>query len=87
MSITRSRGGCPPYLQDSKIKSHSLFRVNKISQDVKGLFLDIKFVSSRVISWLGCSSRTSCMSRWGVVLEYVRDLLDLDRWVTCLGVK
>ena len=28
-----------------------------------------------VISWLGCSSRTSCMSRWGVVLEYIMGLV------------
>jgi hypothetical protein len=26
-----SRGGCPPYLQESKIKSRSLFQINKIS--------------------------------------------------------
>jgi hypothetical protein len=26
-----SSGGCPPYLQESKIKSRSLFKVNKIS--------------------------------------------------------
>jgi hypothetical protein len=40
------------------------------------LFLGVRFVSRRVIviSWLGCSSRTSCMSRWGVVLEYVMGL-------------
>jgi hypothetical protein len=65
-----SRGGCPPYLQESKIKSHSIFQINKISRDVKGLFLGVRFVSSRVE--LGCSSRTSCMSRWGVVLEESR---------------
>ena len=52
---------------------------NKISRDVKGLFLGVRFLSSRVIiiSWLGCSSRTSCMSRWGVVLEYVSGILGL----------
>jgi hypothetical protein len=44
-----SRGGCPPYLQELKIKSGSLFQVNKISQDVKGLFLGVRFVSSKVI--------------------------------------
>jgi hypothetical protein len=44
-----SRGGCPPYLQESKIKSRSLFQVNKISRDVKSLFLGVRFVSSRVI--------------------------------------
>jgi hypothetical protein len=65
-----SRGGCPPYLQESKIKSRSLFQVNKISRDVKGLFLGVRSVSSRVE--LGYSSRTSCMSRWGVVLEESR---------------
>ena len=36
-----ARGGCPPYLQESKIKSRSLF---KISRDVKGLFLGVRFV-------------------------------------------
>ena len=47
-----------------KIKSHSLFQVenNKISQDEKGLFLGVRSRVS-VISLLGCSSRTSCMSR------------------------
>jgi hypothetical protein len=44
-----SRGGCPPYLQESKIKYRSLFQVNKISRDVKYLFLGVRFVSSRVI--------------------------------------
>jgi len=39
-------GGCPPYLQESKIKSRSLLQVNKISRDVKGLFLGVRFVSS-----------------------------------------
>ena len=33
-----AHGGCPPYLQESKIKSRSLF---KISRDVKGLFLGV----------------------------------------------
>ena len=51
----------------SQIKRSSPFQVgnNKINRDVKGLFLSVRFVSSRVIiiSWLGCSSRTSCMSR------------------------
>ena len=41
-----ARGGCPPYLQESKIKSRSLF---KISRDVKGLFLGVRFASSGVI--------------------------------------
>jgi hypothetical protein len=42
-----------------------------MNQDVKGLFLGVKFVSSRVffLSWLGCSSKMSCLSRRGVVLE------------------
>jgi hypothetical protein len=31
-------------------------------------------VLRRVMVCLGCSSRTSCMSRWGVVLEYVMGL-------------
>jgi hypothetical protein len=44
-----SRGGCPPYFQESKIKSCSLFQVNKISRDVKGLFLGVRFMSSGVI--------------------------------------
>jgi hypothetical protein len=35
-------------LKKSKIKSHSLFQINKISRDVKGLFLSDRFVSSRV---------------------------------------
>ena len=52
-------------------QSPNLFQVenNKMSPDVKGLFLGVRFVSSRVIiiSWLGCSSRTSCLSRRGVV--------------------
>ena len=64
--------------RSQKIKSPSPFQVetNKISQDVKGLFLGVRSRVS-VISSLGCSSRTSCMSRWGVVLEYVRGLLGL----------
>ena len=41
-----ARGGCPPYLQESKIKSRSLF---KISRDVKWLFLGVRFASSRII--------------------------------------
>ena len=41
-----ARGGCPLYLQESKIKSRSLLQVNKISRDVKGLFLGVRFVSS-----------------------------------------
>ena len=63
---------------ESKIMSPSLFQVenNKISQDVKGLFLGVRSRVS-VISSLGCSSRTSCMSRWGVVLEYIMSLLGL----------
>ena len=62
----------------SQIKSPSPFQVenNKISQDVKCLFLGVRSRVS-VISSLGCSSRTSCMSRWGVVLEYVMSLLGL----------
>jgi hypothetical protein len=44
-------GGCPPYLKGSKIKSRGLIRIrnNKISQDVKGFFLGVRFVSSGVI--------------------------------------
>ena len=42
-----THGGCPPYLQESKIKNCSLF---KISRDVKGLFLGVRFISSRIIS-------------------------------------
>jgi len=42
-----AQGGCPPYLQESKIKNCSLF---KISRDVKGLFLGVRFISSRIIS-------------------------------------
>ena len=41
-----AQGGCPPYLQESKIKNGSLF---KISRDVKGLFLGFWFASSEVI--------------------------------------
>ena len=41
-----AQGGCPPYLQESKIKNCSLF---KISRDVKGLFLGFRFASSGVI--------------------------------------
>jgi hypothetical protein len=50
------------------------------------LLLGVRFVSSRVIviSWLGCSSRTSCMSRWGVVLEYDKSLLGLGWWYSPL---
>jgi hypothetical protein len=45
------------------------------------LFLVVRFVVSRiiVISWLGCSSRTSYLSRRGVVLEvYVMGLSGRD---------
>ena len=64
--------------RSQKIKSPSPFQVenNKISQDVKGLFLGVKSRVS-IITTLGCSSRTSCMSRWGVVLEYIMSLLGL----------
>ena len=69
------------YTCTSKIKCPSLFQFesNNTSRDVKGLFLGVRFVLRRVmvISWLGCSSRTSCMSRWGVVLEYVMGLMGL----------
>jgi hypothetical protein len=44
-----SCGGCPTYLQESKIKSRGRFQVNKISRDVKGLFLGVRFVFRRVI--------------------------------------
>ena len=67
------------YTCTSKIKCPSLFQVenNKTSRVVKGLFLGVRFVLPRVmvINWLGCSSRTSYMSRWGVVLEYVMGLM------------
>jgi len=52
-----------------------------MSRYVKGLYLGVRFVVSRVIviSWLGCSSRTSCLSRKGVVLEvYVMGLSGRD---------
>jgi hypothetical protein len=71
---------CPPSIEEAtKIKSPNLFQVesNKMSRDVKGLFLGVRSVSSRVIiiSWLGCSSRMSSLSRGGVVLEvYVMGL-------------
>jgi hypothetical protein len=43
--------GCPPYFKGSRIKSHSHIQSqnNKISQDVKGLFLGVKFVFRGVI--------------------------------------
>ena len=47
------RRWCPPSVQEAtKIKSPSLFQVenNKISRDVKGLFLGVRFISSRIIS-------------------------------------
>jgi hypothetical protein len=67
-------GWCPPYVPEAaKIKSPNLCRGedNKMSRDVNGLFLGVRFMLSRVIvmSWLGCSSRTSCLSRRGVLLE------------------
>jgi hypothetical protein len=45
------RRGCPPYLKGSKIKSRRLIQVqnNKISRDVKDLFLGVRFVYSEVI--------------------------------------
>jgi len=52
-------GCCPPSIEEAaKIKSSYLYQVenNKMSRVI-------------VISWLGCSSRTSCLSRKGVVLE------------------
>jgi hypothetical protein len=44
-------GGCPPYLKGSKRKSRGLIQIrnNKISRDVKGFFLGVRFVSSGVI--------------------------------------
>ena len=71
---------CPPSIEEAtKIKSPNPFQVesNKMSRDVKGSFLGVRSVSSRVIliGWLGCSSRTSRLSRRGVVLEaYVMGL-------------
>jgi hypothetical protein len=75
-------GWCPLYVQGSTIKRPSLFQVesNKTSRDVKGSFLGVRFVLRRVMVCLGCSSRTSCMSRWGVVLEYVMGLGPLVLW-------
>jgi len=68
-------------MQGSQIKCRSPFQDgnNKINRNVKSFFLSVKFVSSQVIiiSWLSCSFRTSYMSRWGVVLAYISDLLDL----------
>jgi hypothetical protein len=73
-----SCGWCPIFVKGSKIERPSPFQVenNKTSRDVKGLFLGVRFVSSQVIviSWLGWSSMTICMSWWGVVLEYVMGL-------------
>jgi hypothetical protein len=45
-----TRGGCLSYLKGSK-NNHSLIQVrnNKISRDVNGLFLCVRFVSSGVI--------------------------------------
>jgi hypothetical protein len=45
------RGGCSPYLKGPKIKSRGLIQIrnNKISRDVKDLFLGVRFVSSGVI--------------------------------------
>jgi hypothetical protein len=80
-----SRGGCPPYLQESKIKSHNLFQVNKISRDVKGLFLSDRFASSRVRLQLedelhvqvGCSVRRVKgllgLSPLGLISRLLRD--------------
>jgi hypothetical protein len=64
---------CPPSIEEAaKIKSPNLFQVenNKLCRNVKGLFLSVRFVSSQVIivmSWLGCRSRTSCLSCRGGV--------------------
>ena len=65
---------CPPTIEEvAKIKSPNLFQVenNKMRRDVKSLFLDVRSILSRliIISWLGCSSRKSYLSRRGVVLE------------------
>ena len=46
VQVQHKEGGCPPYLQESKIKNCSLF---KISRDVKGSFLDFRFASSGFI--------------------------------------
>lgn len=75
-------GRCPLYVQGSTIKRPSPFQVesNKTSRDVKGSFLGVRFVLRRVMVCLGCSSRTSCVSRWGVVLEYVMGLGPLVLW-------
>jgi hypothetical protein len=49
--VSPMHGGCPPYLKGSKIKSHSHIQIwnNKISRDVKDLFLGVRFVSRGVI--------------------------------------
>jgi hypothetical protein len=60
------RGGCPPYL----IWSKNRIRNNKISRDVKGLSsrcLVLGQVDSVFEHPSCCSSRTSCLSRRGVV--------------------
>jgi hypothetical protein len=60
-------GGCPLYLMGSK----NLIRNNKISRDVKDLSsrcLVLDQVDSVFEHSLCCSSRTSCLSRRGVVL-------------------
>jgi hypothetical protein len=64
------RGGCPPYLMGSK---KIQIRNNKISRDVKGLSsrcLVLGQVDSVFEHPSCCSSRTSCLSRRGVVLGH-----------------
>ena len=63
---------CPPSIEEAtKIKSSYLFRAenNKMNQDVKKLFLVVRYVSSQVMvmRWFGCSSRMSCLSSRGGV--------------------
>ena len=80
-----ARGGCLPYLQDSEIKSRSLF---KISRDVKGLLLGVRFASSGVIVWLQLEDELHVQV--GCSVRGVKGLLGLSPlgFITaCLGVK
>jgi len=76
-----ARGGCPPYLPESKIKSRSLFR---ISRDVKGLFLGVWFASSGVIVRLQLEDELHV--RVGSSVRGVKGLLGLSPlgFISCL---
>ena len=84
-----ARGGFSPYRSESKIKSRSLirvslFQVNTIGRDVKGLFLGVRFVWSRVVVRLQLEDELRVQVGCSVRVRHGRGPVSLR---VCLGVK